>query len=472
MTLSSTTTKTTYTGDGSTTAFATGFRFIQNSHVKVVERVIATGAETTLTETTHYTLTGADDASGGTVTAVTAPASTVQWIVKRATPETQGSSLPAGGAFPSATVEQMVDLLTMLVQQHSEEISRALVLAETSPTGSITLPEPSANKLLGWNSGATDLENKGAAATSVTTTAFIDTLLDDADAATALATLTAAGTGIVNTFTKTQSWTKGADIASAATLVLGTGGNYFDVTGAVAITAITVVAGTFFGLQFDGALTLTHHATNLDLPGEANITTAAGDVGVFYATGANTVQCVAYTKADGKAVVVVAAGGKVAVGLITHTSDTALATQGAGGSQMGAAVSMTVPTAGQIRITIVEIEYDETEGSSGGAINPGLKVGADSILWATFDEGDGTAHPRGLVRQHQCRQRLGRKWLRVCGRVCHQRRAVRIDLGHRWTGHEHWHTRRGSMAFRQRGRQWWRWRDHHHRDDSDRSLPY
>ena len=194
MTLSSTTTKTTYTGDGSRTVFATGFKFIQNSHVKVVERVTATGAETTLVEGTDYTLTGAGDDSGGTVTATTAPASTVQWIVKRAAAETQGSSLPAGGAFPSATVERMSDLLTMLVQQHSEEIARALVLAETSPTSGLTLPEPSANKLLGWNSGATDLENKGAASTTVTTTAFIDTLLDDADAAAARATL-GAGTG-------------------------------------------------------------------------------------------------------------------------------------------------------------------------------------------------------------------------------------------------------------------------------------
>jgi hypothetical protein len=52
---------------------------------------------------------------------------------------------------------------------------------------------------------------------------------------------------------------------------------------------------------------MTHHATNLDLPGEANITTAAGDVATFQSTGANTVQCINYTKADGTSVV--AAGG-------------------------------------------------------------------------------------------------------------------------------------------------------------------
>lgn len=194
MTLSSTTTKTTYTGDGSTTAFATGFKFIQNSHVKVVERMIATGAETILVEGSDYTLTGAGDDSGGTVTATTAPASTVQWIVKRAASEIQGSSLPTGGAFPSATVEQMADLLTMLVQQHSEEIARALVLAETSPTSGLTIPEPSANTILGWNAAGTNLANLAAADLSLTTvSSYINTLLDDADAATARTTLGAAG---------------------------------------------------------------------------------------------------------------------------------------------------------------------------------------------------------------------------------------------------------------------------------------
>jgi hypothetical protein len=81
---------------------------------------------------------------------------------------------------------------------------------------------------------------------------------------------------------------KGADIASATALVLGTDGNYFDVTGTTTITSIsTVKAGTQVLLQFDGALTLTHHATDLVLPGGLNITTAAGDHALFveYATG-------------------------------------------------------------------------------------------------------------------------------------------------------------------------------------------
>jgi hypothetical protein len=53
---------------------------------------------------------------------------------------------------------------------------------------------------------------------------------------------------------------------------------------------------------------MTHDATILDLPGGANIATAAGDVAEFFATGTNTVQCVNYTKRDGTAIVAGAGG--------------------------------------------------------------------------------------------------------------------------------------------------------------------
>jgi hypothetical protein len=96
---------------------------------------------------------------------------------------------------------------------------------------------------------------------------------------------------------------KGGDLTSASPLVIDTDGDYFDVTGTVSFAAMTVAADRQFTLQFDGVLTMTHHATNLDLPGEANITTAAGDVATFQSTASNTVQCINYTRADGTAIV-------------------------------------------------------------------------------------------------------------------------------------------------------------------------
>lgn len=104
----------------------------------------------------------------------------------------------------------------------------------------------------------------------------------------------------VNTFTQTQTWSKGADVASANALTLGIDGNYFDITGTTAITSIgTLGIGTVIKLHFDGILTLTNHATDLILPGGANITTAAGDEAevVEYASG--DWRCVSYQRYDG-----------------------------------------------------------------------------------------------------------------------------------------------------------------------------
>jgi hypothetical protein len=109
---------------------------------------------------------------------------------------------------------------------------------------------------------------------------------------------------------------KGGDIASASPTVIDTDGDYFNVTGTTNFAAFTVAADRQFTIQFDGILTMTHHATNLDLPGEANITTAAGDVATFQSTAANQVQCINYTRADGTAIV--GASG-VTLGFFEHT---------------------------------------------------------------------------------------------------------------------------------------------------------
>jgi hypothetical protein len=125
-----------------------------------------------------------------------------------------------------------------------------------------------------------------------------------------------------------QTSTKGGDIPSASPTVIDTDGDYFDVTGTTSFAAFTVVAGRRFTVQFDGALTMTHHATTLDLPGAANITTAAGDVAEFFATGTNTVQCVNYTKADGTAVVAGASGAWRLIGTSVASDSASLAQTG------------------------------------------------------------------------------------------------------------------------------------------------
>ncbi|HET6619729.1 MAG TPA: hypothetical protein VFG64_07290 [Dongiaceae bacterium] len=94
---------------------------------------------------------------------------------------------------------------------------------------------------------------------------------------------------------------QGGDIASAAATNIGAStGQYVRVTGTTAITSFgTVNAGTMRWVEFTGALTLTHNAASLRLPGAANIVTAAGDVGLFVSLGAGNWKCLHYGRADG-----------------------------------------------------------------------------------------------------------------------------------------------------------------------------
>jgi hypothetical protein len=94
-------------------------------------------------------------------------------------------------------------------------------------------------------------------------------------------------------------------IASAATVNIGAAAaNTINVTGTTTITAFdTIAAGALRCVIFGGALTLTHNATSLILPGAANITTAAGDAAFFESLGSGNWRCVGYQKASGLSVV-------------------------------------------------------------------------------------------------------------------------------------------------------------------------
>jgi hypothetical protein len=112
------------------------------------------------------------------------------------------------------------------------------------------------------------------------------------------------------TFNETVRWSKGADVASASALAIGSDGNYFDVTGTTTITSINTAGGDgniapTIKLHFDAALTLTHHATDLILPGGANITTAAGDEAEFIEYASGDWRCTNYVSADGAPIIAI-----------------------------------------------------------------------------------------------------------------------------------------------------------------------
>jgi hypothetical protein len=116
---------------------------------------------------------------------------------------------------------------------------------------------------------------------------------------------TAVGTGLDDNLREIQKVvrqdlaTKGADISSASTTDLGAvAGLMHDITGTTTITGFgTVSAGIWKIVKFEDALTLTHNATSLILPGGTSILTVAGDIGIFISEGSGNWRCVSYTSA-------------------------------------------------------------------------------------------------------------------------------------------------------------------------------
>ena len=154
MSISSTTNRTSLTGNGVSTNIPVSFPFNATSDLVVYSTIIATGAQTLKTLTTDYTITGTPDAygaypNGGTVVMNAAPASTVYVTVYRDPPRTQAVSLVEGDPLPvKPSIENPLDKVTMLTIRLYELISRCFQLTETDASGGAVKVLPVANKAL------------------------------------------------------------------------------------------------------------------------------------------------------------------------------------------------------------------------------------------------------------------------------------------------------------------------------------
>ena len=133
MTISSTTVKNSYSGDGSTDTFNYTFKIFADTDLQVIIRS-SLGTETVKTLTTHYTVTGAGDASGGTVvfTSGNIPTATETVVIRRAVPQTQAIDYIANDPFPAESHEEGLDRSMMTIQQLQEEIDRSIKLSRTN----------------------------------------------------------------------------------------------------------------------------------------------------------------------------------------------------------------------------------------------------------------------------------------------------------------------------------------------------
>lgn len=136
MTVSSATNRVSYNGNGSTTVFAYTFKIFDEDDLTVIIRA-ANGTETTKTITTHYTVSGVGNSGGGNVTMLTAPASGETLVIIRELDLVQELDIVPNDPFPASSVEDALDKLTFMVQQHEETLGRTIKASKTNTiTGS------------------------------------------------------------------------------------------------------------------------------------------------------------------------------------------------------------------------------------------------------------------------------------------------------------------------------------------------
>lgn len=233
----------TYNGNGATTAFATGFQFIANADLQVIV-TSSTGVETIKTLTTHYTVTGAGNSGGGTVTFLVAPATGEKVNIKSNVTLDQQTDYVEGGSFSAATHELALDKLTKAVQQVKEITDRSLKLpisnqSVETQTGTIT---PGFALRINEDGDALEWASVADLALGITVTDFGQDVLSAADASegrTVLGLGTLATQG--GTFSGTSSGVNTGDQLTFKTISVA---GQDDVVADTATDTLTLVAGT------------------------------------------------------------------------------------------------------------------------------------------------------------------------------------------------------------------------------------
>ena len=159
MTISGVITRAEMIGNGAGTAIPLNFVFFgqtTTAELKVIEVVIATNAETVLTNGSDYTVSGGNG-STGTVTAIVAPPSTVKWVVIRETKQLQETDYIENDAFPAETHENALDRLTAINQEQQEKLDKSVHLPSgfTGNFDTVLPPDLTANKSLVINPSGT-----------------------------------------------------------------------------------------------------------------------------------------------------------------------------------------------------------------------------------------------------------------------------------------------------------------------------
>lgn len=169
------------------------------------------------------------------------------------------------------------------------------------------------------------------------------------------------------------------DVASAATTDIGAAATHrVRITGTTTITSFGTSASKLRFVRFAGALTLTHNATSLILPGGVNFTTAANDTAGFASDASGNWTCQWYKRADGQNVVTATTAQ-----FLANTPDKALATD----EVWAAGALFALTDAATIAVDMsLGLHFTVTLGASRTLGNPtNTKVGQTGLLIITQD---------------------------------------------------------------------------------------
>lgn len=199
MTISSTTNRMpNYVGTSLVSTYSYTFRIFDEGDLLLTVKD-TTDAETTLVLTTDYTVSGVGDLGGGSITLVNGSQA---WLtsgflttgyelsIRRLVDLVQATDIRNQGSFFPETHENAFDYLTMIDQGQQDEIGRSIKAPESDDTAIGDLPPAAsrASQYLAFDANGDPIAVT-ALSDTLSATAFIQTFLDDADAATARTTL-------------------------------------------------------------------------------------------------------------------------------------------------------------------------------------------------------------------------------------------------------------------------------------------
>ena len=296
-------------GDGANFIFSfSPIKMSKSSEIKAFHVITATGVETEIFEGTGaaaFAITVASFPGTGTITypqdQVTPIPSTEAILIKRVPTQEQPTLLNNQDGFLPKTHELQYDQFVTMILDLQEQLDRCVKMPITDALVTSVEVNPGALRVADAyfkiTAAGTGVELAGlSAGTSATassaTPADVSVSAGAAGSGTDfsrddhvhLVPTTVPRLATANVWAETQTHQKNDVVCAAALDLAAVAGNIFDLTtGTNTVTSIlTMGVGTIVWLHTDVAITFTHHATNLVLPGAVDIVTQVGDILCFY----------------------------------------------------------------------------------------------------------------------------------------------------------------------------------------------